>query len=556
MPTMSEMSDDVRIHDTPEPLGRGSVDIVPDLAISEGVSDSRANLGGAALQATHSTDQSFGELVDEEESTHGAPDGSSKQVGSTVMTRTAELVETSDDATQPDDHAGEGNPPRDGDDAIETSGEDDKRAVLARRYAEAFASKVDDLRRELQEEEFQNHTLHPGFVGYDPGNPHVANFQIGTVDDPTRSYGVRMPLQDANVRVNSAIEERRLTAFLDGDALQAETKDSMVQIVAFDPETHVSITEPPGIPIDQVPRSMWTAISQPETLERLRNASVDLANNGITVLENYPIMYWDPERQHIVLGNYVSEVEPDEGEVVPSALDRGLSRFSREAHIISLACPRPETARLIRARTKELYDELVDEPMYLRPLESNMPELKVVTAGRDGARVPLRAEVQDQIVARTAIAEDVPGYPAIRNDEQLLLNGLAHGLSQQKIADAAEKTRDDMVDAAREIREWLGMPDQPSSLYKALLHHSIDISPPEIHVERPILTTNESMHFYLASIGFSKSEAAKMIGVAEGTVKRHRDSVLVKFQAGSMPQAIAHAFACRYYKSFPPAEAA
>lgn len=556
MPTMSEISDDVRIPDTPEPLERGSVDIAPDLAISEGVSGSRANLGGAALRATNPMDQSFGELVDEEEPTHAASDGSSEQVGSTVMTRTAEIVETSDDAPQSDDHVGEGDPPRDGDDAMEASGEDDKRAMLARRYAEAFASKVDDLRGELQEEVFQNHTLHPGFVGYDPGNPYVANFQIGTVDDPTRNFGVRMPLQDADVRVNGAIEERRLTAFLDDDALQAETKDSMVQIVAFDPEAHVSITEPPGIPIDQVPRNMWTAISQPETLERLRNASVDLANNGITILENYPIMYWNPERQHIVLGNYVPEVEPEDDEAVPSALDRGLSRFRREAHIISQACPRPETARLIRARTKELYDELVDEPMYLRPLESNMPELEVVTAGRDGARVPLRVEVQDQIVARTAIAEDIPGYPAIRNDEQLLLNGLAHGLSQQKIADAAEKTRDDMVDAAREVREWLGMPDQPSSLYKALLHHSIAISPPEIHVERPILTTNESVHFYLASIGFSKSEAAKMVGVAEGTVKRHRDSALVKFQARSMPQAIAHAFACRYYKSFSPAEAA
>src|SRR5581483_2795690 len=105
------------------------------------------------------------------------------------------------------------------------------RAELERRYAEKFAPVVQALREQLAGGVLPEK---PTFVTFDYTDPRIGHFQIRDVDDPTRSYTVRLPLRGARVQANNAIEERRLQVFLSSGTLNRETRDSMVHIVAYD----------------------------------------------------------------------------------------------------------------------------------------------------------------------------------------------------------------------------------------------------------------------------------------------------------------------------------
>jgi DNA-binding NarL/FixJ family response regulator len=489
------------------------------------------------------------------------------------------------------DHSDGGNPPEDTP-RPEHNDDDDRSlwelegpaldAELARRFERDFSVTVPTLKREIDElvEAGGGPEDRPDFIGWggvaDTGVFWLAAFRVGTTENPDDKRFVFRMLQDETLREEYEIEEEgRRRALLKGTKLRTDTRDDIEQIVAHN-DGFGSITGYAGVPLEEMAQAEWGQATSYESLRQLHAVVTDMLACGIRPDIAASDMVWNRDRGRIVLIDYRIRTDgfaPEEGElegmqtdpitlssyVFPNLVAEGLLlvapevlgvRMSRQAFEIAEAYRR-EHGPIAEAAEEDEVTAQAREAYLARTYQINMPELGAVSGGR---LVLLDYEAQEQVrlAARDSI-DLIYGRDLQLNElERALLTSLARGRERWQIEEDRPEGPIITYQAYDRLTRRLVVVNEAQMVYVALLH-GIDIGAvPASLSEAPRLTRNEQLHLYLVAAGYDQERAAQLTGRRIEAVQRHYADLMHKFQASSMAQVIAHAFAVGHFVPLPP----
>ncbi|HUB94201.1 MAG TPA: hypothetical protein VMB52_06895 [Verrucomicrobiae bacterium] len=148
---------------------------------------------------------------------------------------------------------------------------------------------------------------------------------------------------------------------------------------------------------------------------------------------------------------------------------------------------------------------------YLR----NVPPLEVEVSP-NGPTVALDDSTQAQITGRARELVTIPyGSKVDFTEREMLinqgwLNGIAVGMTEGQIATGLGITVRQMKKALREMHAYLGIHNQPATVYSLLLHgveHGRRVS----QAHTPELTPNRRLQFYLGALGFELHEVVELL---------------------------------------------